>query len=289
MSLRLPSLLTRETLAEAFGFPLPAAFAEIVMLASREATAAGEDVSFFFEEACGFCLAGEEARYQQTPPELFPIGSMGVDGVHYGYVVHAPELRLDEYPMGELCPLDGDGVFHLGRNTAEGIENLISFVLAYSEEDAEESLSAETIRWIELVSRALAIEPRPEKAQRRFKPNGSGQPVEPAIPDGWLHLATSDGIGVLAPASSFEFTNGLTMDHRHTPPTWYMERADEALARGFPATALLYLREGYWHHWGTAGVIQSFLEAMQRTYLALNRSLLAEVVRACARKWSTIQ
>jgi len=31
-------------------------------------------------------------RYQQTPPELFPIAMTGVDGGHFGYLIHAPEL-----------------------------------------------------------------------------------------------------------------------------------------------------------------------------------------------------
>jgi len=33
-----------------------------------------------------------------TPPELFPFGSLGSDGAHLGFVVHAPELHLRSRP-----------------------------------------------------------------------------------------------------------------------------------------------------------------------------------------------
>jgi hypothetical protein len=74
-----------------------------------------------------FYLAGEEARYPSTPPEMFPIAAMGVDGVHYGYVIHAPELSAADYPLGHLCPMDAEGVSLLGMNTLEAIETEVSW------------------------------------------------------------------------------------------------------------------------------------------------------------------
>jgi len=45
---------------------------------------------------------GGDARYGQTPPQLFPVAMTGVDGGHYGYVIHAPVLALSDYPIAQF-------------------------------------------------------------------------------------------------------------------------------------------------------------------------------------------
>jgi hypothetical protein len=59
--------------------------------------------------------------------------------------------------------------------------------------------------WPEVAARlrALGVEPNLAKAERNFDENGNGKPVTPAVPEGWRHVPSADGIGVLAPARFF--------------------------------------------------------------------------------------
>src|SRR5688572_28711137 len=128
---------TRESLSTEYGFRVPEAFATVGRVAFEACCDQNEAFQAFYADICDLYL-GPDRRYQQTPPELFPIGGMGVDGVHYGYVFHAPELRRDDYPIGELCPMDSDGVFLVGSDTRTAFENLISTSLSYWLEQEEE-------------------------------------------------------------------------------------------------------------------------------------------------------
>jgi hypothetical protein len=154
------------------------------------------------------------------------------------------------------------------------------------------NLNPENLRRIELLSRVLGIAPRPENVEGGWCPGRlMERPVLVPVPEGWRHVSTGDGVGVLAPISAFAREEPPTMndlDHLNTPPTWYLEQAERALAAGFPATALLYLRQGYWHHWSFPGVMPPFLGAMRSAYLALGRPLLANVVAQSARRWNDV-
>src|SRR3712207_4947917 len=103
-------LPTRESLSAEYGFPVPEAFVTVVRVAVDACRGRDEEFGSFYSDIADLYLT-PDCRYQQTPPELFPIGRMGVDGVHYGYVLHAPELGQEEYPVGQLCPMDSEGVF----------------------------------------------------------------------------------------------------------------------------------------------------------------------------------
>jgi hypothetical protein len=76
------------------------------------------------DDALGWSLAGDEQRYTQTPPELFPIAATGVDGGHFGYVIHAPELVASDCPIARFEPMDSGGAYLLrGRDsTFEAID-----------------------------------------------------------------------------------------------------------------------------------------------------------------------
>jgi hypothetical protein len=47
------------------------------------------------EDAFGPHLTDHEIRnsYDLSPPALFPFAATGVDGGHFGYVIHAPPLQ----------------------------------------------------------------------------------------------------------------------------------------------------------------------------------------------------
>jgi hypothetical protein len=291
------SLPTRESLSKEYGFEVPDAFVTVVRLATEGESQApkgglrglfagiraparkqDEDPALFYEDVCNLILK-PNFRYQQTPPELFPIGNMGVDGVHYGYVIRAPEIPMPDYPMGQLCPIDGDGVQLLGRDTREAFENMLSFGMESRRECEDEFEPGEIKafrRRVAAISSALQISPHPSKASRRYGPGGNGQPVLPEVPIGWRHAPTSDGVGVLAGSELFG-ADGLTMPDPNDPSA-FVDQGQRALETGFPAAALAYFREGYWHCWTDQEWVQPLAQRMSECYRRLGRPSLAEVL-----------
>ena len=106
-------------------------------------------------------------RYEQTPPELFPIAWTGVDGGHFGYVIRAPELTLSDYPIARFDPMDSVGAYLLGASTFEAVETEISSIMRFAqEEDSPSPVSFDW--WLEVSTRLaqLGIVPDPSKAGR---------------------------------------------------------------------------------------------------------------------------
>ncbi len=114
-----------DTLNDAAGTALPPSFISLLRFAVSKAGRRG--MSSLTETSLGFLLGGPwkaafarrapsltDTRYQQTPPELVPFGSLGVDGVHYGFIVRSPELAETDFPIGELSPMDSDPSLSLG-------------------------------------------------------------------------------------------------------------------------------------------------------------------------------
>lgn len=261
--------LDRESLSRAFGFRIPEAFVSVIRALYEQSDGDGEKYNVCFAEATGFCLAGKDARYPQTPPELYPVGTMGVDGVHFGYVIHAPELEAHDYPMGDICPMEFDGVMFVGGDTREAFENLMSFEL---------SLKPRESGCIWLVSSVLGVHPKAEKAKRRYGSDGRGLRIEPVIPQGWKYIPSSDGVGVLAPENAFSPSEIRTLDSSESVDV-YLREARRALEGGFPATALYYLREGYWESWTDEGVVTAISVPLIEAYCALGRPSLAQMTK----------
>jgi hypothetical protein len=263
------SLPDLKGLSNIFGFRIPETFASVIKALYKYGSGDSKKCNACFAEATGFYFAGEDSRYPQTPPELFPIGTMGVDGVHLGYVVHAPDLEASEYPIGEICPMDSDGVIFVGGDTREALENLMSFEISYKPKESE---------CIRLVSDALGMRPRAEKAKRRYGIDGRGLRIEPAVPQGWKYVPSSDGIGVLAPQDTFTPGEIRILDLDESADM-YLHEARRALDREFPATALYYLREGYWRFWTDKGKNTTLSVPMIEAYHALGRPTLAKIVK----------
>jgi len=70
---------TRESLTSTFGFPVPLPFVAFLNALCQDC-ANGEAVRARVADVLEWDLADEDQRYQQTPPELFPIAGTGVDG-----------------------------------------------------------------------------------------------------------------------------------------------------------------------------------------------------------------
>ena len=103
MRLKLPrETPTRAALSEALGFTVPEAFVTFIETIYEQSGRDSQKWPDCFATVTGIELASVHFRYSQTPPELFTFATLGVDGVHYGYVIHAPELPAEDYPVGEL-------------------------------------------------------------------------------------------------------------------------------------------------------------------------------------------
>src|SRR4029078_5136539 len=115
------------------GFRLPAildhlrALLEGPSLASRtlDDLFCGDFATALFDgsNAAPDAFSGELA-YDDEPIELLPFCWNGGDGLHYGWVVWAPDLDLDDHPCVSFAPGE-DGVCWLGGNTKEALENLL--------------------------------------------------------------------------------------------------------------------------------------------------------------------
>jgi hypothetical protein len=70
-----------EAIYAAFELTVPEAFLSVVQRVAASCSSQSEFVDFF-SETCLLSFGGPECRYYSTPPELFPFGTMGVDGVH---------------------------------------------------------------------------------------------------------------------------------------------------------------------------------------------------------------
>jgi hypothetical protein len=282
------------SLSSAYGFPIPPLFAKFIhctvqLRAKPEYQSISDEwdlIAFLVNGYVGRVLlkTSDSGRYFHTPPELFPFGSNGADGIHYGFVVHAPELEQSDYPIGEFAPMDDTGVTLIGNTTKTALECLLSEALEI-EESGKRSL-------IDELAQTLDLSTAPEKVREDYT-----TPIQLYIPSGWYFEPSGDGIGVLAP-SSFWSPNTPTIE------TWEFEtiergierpdvdRAIEEVQRAFydeyPATALFILRELYWRDPGL-DLLEMIAPWWQRAYEELNRSCLAEAIRQQLTEQRTLQ
>jgi hypothetical protein len=270
---------TRQNLNSTFGFPVPMPFVAFLNALCQDCST-GEAVCGRVNVTLGWDLAGEDLlRYPGTPPELFPIAGTRADGEHYGYVIYAPELALSDYAIACYEPMHGDGVYLLGTSTFEAVETLLS---------ADPPVSHPW--WPEVSARLaeLTIVPDPAKAYRNFDGDVSGKLVLPTVPEGWRHVPSSDGVGMLAPATKFNPACFHSMEDDPPNVVSILEASTRHAADGFPATALWFLRECYWH---TASVYAfddtvALCRAMSDLYRSLGRPSLASVVERRIPMWT---
>ena len=265
----------REGLSRAFGFQVPTALVSVLNAICDEC----ETAALAYDRVdglLGWLLADSEQRYQQTPAELFPIAATGVDGGHFGYVIHAPELGASDYPIARFEPMDGEGAYLLGATTVEAIETQISTnMLDLGSDDPAYPSSFQW--WPNARSRLaeLGIEPDLSKANRNYV-GGDGIAAQPPFLEGWRHLQSSDGVGVFAPSELFN----PSIDHPVGEPRDISSVIRTSLEqKSYPATALWLLRECYWHVWsGGTHDVAEICRAMMDVYEHLDRPSLAAVV-----------
>jgi len=223
--------------AEYFGFAIPHSLASLldrtraIKTVSWESSSQQETGDLDLYDALGFYLTRNDFRYGgKTPPEVFVFGHMACDGVHYGYINHAPELESDDLPVGYCSPMDSEAISFVGADIRTAIEALLWSKIQY-DEDKRDMVMA--------VGKELGI----TLSQERF----DSQYIIPRVPSGWLHAMTADGIGVLAEKrhfGSYEQVMELPPYHIKEQEAVF-ESAVNALESG-PALALVHLRELRW-------------------------------------------
>lgn len=250
-------------LREGYGVEPPRVLVELAQAAFEHATREGfvNDTDYLGFEGARFDWAGlaqrpvwadcEPDSYPCTPPEMFVFGSPGVDGIQYGFVVHAPELP--PYPLAALNPMDTEaGLRALGAT-------------------AEETAA--------LIGPGRSEAPVFDRAWPT---------VAPVVPDGWRYVPTRDGVGVLAPETAFG--EAPSVDVAYYSALAPVERAATvALMQGQAATSLWILREFFANNRaGDAVSARAALRLMAQAYRALNRPLLATIALSHAqRHWPT--
>jgi hypothetical protein len=306
-----------EKLSNLYGFRVPRDFVKILLHVYAAAPSAADDSAtdsnFLYYLNFMFDLEGAIAKeffdysdwedtmnwhfaYVNFPFELFPFGGPGIDGISYGFVVHAPELEAEDYPVGEFCPADGEGVFRLGENTRRGFEFMIARALKHLSPEAvnafyENKLTEnDQIYWADYRKRArrkaeglaklLDIDPFNCKVEKKYR----SRKVKPKIPKGWRLETSWDGIGALAPKDKFapDFGHSDIPDFENIDEELNFVR--DFLRRGFPATALWVMRENYWDSSFNEKYFAQLAPLWAESYEALNRPLLAERVFAALEK-----
>jgi hypothetical protein len=262
---------SHEILSEAFGFHAPDFLVRLIQFFWKRANADASSCIGMIDEAFGFFLVNSFFRYHLTPPELFPFASLGVDGVHYGCVVYLPDLAApSDYPVGELCPMDPDGVFQIGSDMKEALEN---FLAKHYEDVADRRLPPV----VHELAAAMDLCISRGRNRPRYDDCGKGLPIKQEVPPGWRFHQSSDGVGVLAPAELFA-PEPVDKGSYGISPETFLHGARIAQSEGFLATALCHLREGYWYHWTAPDWLRRYSVEMIGVYEALGRPRLAGVV-----------
>jgi hypothetical protein len=262
--------MMRKALQSRIGFAVPQPFVEIATKFAERAGDIAKGLDLLEDtlqlRICHFL----EARYETTPIEFFPFLATGGDGHYFGYVIHAPELQLDDYPMGSIVAGENDGVVFAGDATPGAIENMISYMRNRTEGFADVDL-----HWLS----TIGLQPNRAKAEqaRRLIGEEYARP-SPRIPAGWRHLMTSDGVGVVAYESEF---NGAGTEPlpRDSSPARYVAAADAQVAAGYYGSALWYLKEAWWWaYFAPEQDVRQIKLGLVRAYEKLGKTLLADTM-----------
>ena len=262
--------MMREALLRKAGFSVPQPFVEI---AAKFAEGAGniEEGLELLEDILSLSICHVvEDRYETMPIEFFPFLATGGDGHCFGYVIHAPELRSKDYPMGSMVPGERDGVIFAGNRTLTAMENMISYMHSWPE-----GFDSIDLRWLA----TLGLHPDPTKAQyARWLTGTTYVRPSPPLPDGWRHVMTSDGIGVVAQVSAFSGEDAPVLPE-DTSLAHYIAAADAEAAAGHYASALWHLKEAWWQWYFSEDADMSQVKRrLVGTYRKLGKTLLADAM-----------
>ncbi len=216
---------------------------------------------------CSYFVHFNEGRsYENTPIEIAPFIATGGDGEHFGYLILAPELELNDFPIVRYSP-GGGYVDFLGNTTIDGIEQIIS--------DGHLDSEFEEID-IPFLS-SIGIYPSASKAENgyyllNYNPDNL---ITPAlkIPNDYSYLITHDGIGVLARSELFAKNHKLLDSENNSKE--FIEEAQESIDKGYWASALFYLKEAwfYKYHEDTNNIKKLLRDMQMNVYESLGRDV----------------
>lgn len=230
--------------------------------------------------------AVRELGYAGHPFEVIPFAWNGGDALVYALLLH--DLRASPAFVSYAPSDDPDGPVWLADDAAGALQHLMAVSLrdvglhAPDEEWANEART-ETAAAVEELSRALglAVMEAPADSTEGAR---SSRFAECEVPEGWTFEPCNDIVGVLAPATAFDpaLAEPDEDDARVFDEAVELARANDLLARGYPASALAVARNVYVEtaYGAERGVPAA--RVMQRAYRALGREFLADRVDAYA-------
>lgn len=245
---------------EYFGVQIPKLFFNNLITVETYCNRNGYHPLDILDNLFGFeIIEANEARYQQTPIELYPFGKTGVAGTHFGFVIHTQDN--EDYPSGELCPMDSDGVILIGNTSHALFQNLLTDPILIDKHSQ--------------LLKALELEPIISK-EKRYDVNGNGLKITVQPKNGWRFVNTSDGVGVFAEEKYFDTSHELFINdtNRTKRVDFFEELAEEMRSKGFYGSQLFYLKELYWNEWTNYDLAKKYLNQMLLPYEQLGRQHL---------------
>jgi hypothetical protein len=267
----------KEELEKITGFQLPQPFVDVIQSFTNHFGGQEEGIDKFCDYInCGGSIVsvGEARDYETTPIEFFPFLNTGGDGLHYGYLILAPELNLSDYPLFRFSP-GGEGFVYYGNSTRESIENIISSYYEYTQ------FSEVDIPFLNSIEIFPDASKKDNSIFACYSPEVNPIPI-PA-PENWIYQMTHDGVGVLAPSELFDIgISPVSQMHSIETLPWnfesdvddFIKAAKINLKKGFYATALFHLKEA-WHFKNPGSEIK---ELLIKTYRLLKKDLHAETL-----------
>lgn len=256
---------TYEESKEYFGVAIPENFFTKLVIINTFCQTNGLDTLDTLFDVFGILrIEGKEARYQQTPIELFPFGSVGSDGIHYGFMIHA--TGEDDYPSAEICPMDDDGAVIIGNDSNNLFQNLLQDV-------------PNMYDFFPLLQE-LKLNPIVAES-KRYDESGNTLRINVKAKKGWKFLETTDGAGVFAEEHYFDNKHLKHYNFLNSNETieQYEKLVTEMFNRGLYASQLYYLKELYWNEWTDHELARKYLNLMLCPYEKLNRPHLYEMTK----------
>jgi hypothetical protein len=118
-------LFTRESLSRHFSYPVPPPFVTFLIALCEDCTS-GEAVYNRVVGSLEWLLVSEYCAPVASKRHRSCSRSTRVDGEHFGYLIHAPNLALSDYPIAGFAPMDRNGAYLLGPSTFVAVETEIS-------------------------------------------------------------------------------------------------------------------------------------------------------------------
>lgn len=210
----------------------------------------------------------EGRDYENTPIEIAPFINTGGDGMHYGYLILAPELELKDFPVVSYTP-GGGYLGFCGTTTIEGIEQIISY--GHSENDFEE-IDISFLNSIGIYPSSL----KSDNGYYLINYDPSNLKIPPLkIPDNYSFMMTHDGVGVLAHSDLFK-KNHKQWNYESSSKE-FIEEAKSNMNDDCWASALFHLKEAwFFSFYNETNEIKILMRDMQmKVYKALGREIYA--------------